>query len=362
MLLGIAAFITTPPAADAESYQDKVEFASYLEETLGHFWAIEQNLDEKNAELALVHATHPIAELYDLMKPQLKQADPQLDAQVQDTLMQLQHKANTDVSRTQAQKALDDARQVIQNARSAVVGDDLSNDPLFQAELIKSLLETSVSEYSEAVSDGTIEEMAEFQDGSAFVWRSEQIFKSIRSDIDTNIAKEIDENYEDLGNAYDNREDPSKIDTITDGIIHEIDEVLGVENQEDDLLTYVDNIRDLLNQTKQAYGNGYNDLALSLATKAYLDNYEFLEGALVESGHEDLMQEGETMLRIELRDMIKEGKPVSDVNVQIDAILEKMDTVAVAVPEFGTIATMVLAVAIISIVAVTAKSKISIRV
>ena len=359
-LVATVVFLTTQNAF-AESYQDKVDFASYLEETLGHFWAIEQNLDEKNAELALVHATHPIAELYDLMKPQLKQSDPILDEQVQDTLMQLQHRATTDVSREQAQKALEDAKGVVEIARSTIVGDELSNDPTFKAELIKNLLETSISEYSEAVSDGAIEEMAEFQDGSAFVWRSEQIFNSIQSDIDSTMADEINEYYEDLWNAYDIRADPSVVDKDADMIIGEINGMLGTKTQDDDLLVYVNNIHDLLEQTKQAYENGNNDLALSLATKAYLDNYEFLEGPLVETGHKDLMEEGETMLRIELRDMIKQGKPTSEVNAQIDAILEKMDTVATAVPEFGTVVMVILAVSIISIIALSAKSKLVLR-
>ncbi len=63
-------------------YDEKLAFAGSLEETLGHFWAIEQNLDDNNAELALVHATHPIAELYATMKPDLQKNDPQLDAHV----------------------------------------------------------------------------------------------------------------------------------------------------------------------------------------------------------------------------------------------------------------------------------------
>ena len=74
------------------------------------------------------------------------------------------------------------------------------------------------------------------------------------------------------------------------------------------------------------------------------------------------MEEVEIMLREDLRGMIKTGEPSSKIDTQVDAILEKMDTIATVVPEFGTIAMMVLAVAIISIVAVTSKSRISIRV
>ncbi|MCV0366593.1 MAG: PEFG-CTERM sorting domain-containing protein [Nitrosopumilus sp.] len=345
-----------------ESQEPKIEFASSLEETLGHFWALEQNLDDKNAELALIHATHPISELYDSMKPQLKAADPALDAQVQKTLMDLKDKANTTISRAQAQQAIDDAKGVVAIARSTIVGDELSDDSAFKVQLMKVLLDTSIAEYGEAVSDGVIGEMAEFQDGSAFVWRSQQIFAEIESDIDAHIAEEIDESYEDLWNAYDARASPLQVETLAGGIIHEIDEVLGVEDEGNNLLEYVETIEELLDQTKQEYAKGDNDLALSLATKAYLDNYEFLEAPLIELGQRELMEEVEVMLREELRGMIRNGEPVSEVNAQIDAIQAKMKTIGTVVPEFGTIAMMVLVVAITSIIAITAKSRINLRV
>jgi len=358
VLLG-AAFLQS---VSAESYQDKADFASSLEETLGHFWALEQNLDDNNAELALIHATHPIAELYDSMKPVLKASDPNLDVKVQDTLMKLQDRANTKVSRAQAQQAIDDAKGVVTIARSTVVGDKLSDETAFKVKLMQVLLETSIAEYGEAVSDGVIGEMAEFQDGSAFVWRSQQIFAEIESDIPTHEAEEIEELYVDLWAAYDARADPSQVETLAGGIIHEIDEILGEESEEANLLEYVENIKVLLEQTKQEYAKGDTDLALSLATKAYLDNFEFLEGPLIELDQKELMEEVEIMLREELRTMIKNGESSSKVNAQVDAILEKMDTIGTVVPEFGTIAMMILSIAIISVIAITAKSRISLRV
>jgi len=361
VILSITLLIVTIPTTIYAETNEKLELAGYLEETLGHFWALEQNLDEGNAQLALVHATHPVAELYDLMKPQLQESDPSLDSQVQTTLMGLGQKATTDVSRAQAQQAIDEAKNVVEIARQTIVGSELSEDPNFKLALMKGLLETSIAEYYEAVSNGVIEEMAEFQDGSAFVWRSQQIFDTIKSDIDSHEAEEIEEFYEDLWAAYDRKADPSEVETLAGGIIHEIDEILGIEGQEKDLLEYVENIQNLLEQTKQEYLQGNTDLALSLATKAYLDNFEFLEAPLVELGAEELMEEVEHMMREDLREMIKDGAPSSEVSSHIDATLEKMDEVAVVVPEFGAIAMIILATAIISIIALSAKSRIILR-
>jgi len=341
------------------SVEEKLEFGAGLEETLGHFWALEQNLDDNNAELALIHATHPISELYDAMKPQLKAADPALDNKIKTILLDLKDDASTDVSRSAAQHAIEDAKEVVEIARSTIVGQYWSDSTNSQLSQMKTLLETSIAEYAEAVEDGVIGEMAEFQDGSAFVWRSQVIFNEIKSDLPEHEVEEIEELYEDVKSAYDSRADPSHVETVTGGIIHEIDEITGSESSEAELTEYVEKIRELLTQAKQEYAAGDSDLALSLATKAYLDNYEFLEGPLIEAGEKELMIEVEIMLREELRGMIKAGASVSEVNSQIDAILIKMTTVEQVVPEFGTIAILILVTAIIGSVLFARKSNLA---
>lgn len=343
----------------AESaYDEKLQFAGSLEETLGHFWAIEKNLDDNNAQLALVHATHPISELYDLMKPELKEYDSDFDMIVQETLMDLGEKTGSKVTREDAQTAIDDAKKIIAQARLLVIGDELSTDVSFQLDLIKGLLTTSKAEYEEAVSNGEIMEMAEFQDGSAFVWKSEEIFKKIKADLPEHEAEEIEEFYEDLWNAYEQKADPADNGVFVDGIIHEVNEILG-EEEEGDLQEYVENIEELLTQVKTEYENGNSDVALSLSTKAYLDNFEYLETPLKEAGQEELVEELETMMRVELREMIRNGASSSEVNSKVDAILEEMKIVEATVPEFGTIVMAVLFVAIIGIIAVTKKTRLA---
>ncbi len=348
-----------------ESYQERLDLAAGLEEALGHFWALELNLDEGNAELAVVHATHPVAELYDAMKPTLASTDPALDRLMADTLDGLAERASADVSRAEAQQAIEDAKGVVETARTAVVGDDLASDPVFKMKLIKGLLETSIAEYGEAVEGGRITEMAEFQDGSAFVWRAGVVYGEIQESIDNrHAAEEIDGFFEDVNDAYDRLAPPSEVATLTNGIIRELDEIMGVGESAGTAMdegarldAYVATIRQLLEDARAEYRAGNNDLALSYVTKAYLDNYEFLEGPLVEAGERELMIEVEELMREELRTMIRNGEPVADVEAQIDLIQERMDTVAVIVPEFGPLAVVVLAVAIVAIVAITARSR-----
>ena len=79
----------------------------------------------------------------------------------------------------------------------------------------------------------------------------------------------------------------------------------------------------------------------------------------MEAGERELMEEIEVMLREELRAMIKAGAPESEVSAQIDAILIKMEAVAVIVPEFGAMAAVVLAVAVVSVLVLTARSRLA---
>lgn len=69
--------------------------------------------------------------------------------------------------------------------------------------------------------------MAEFQDGSACVWKSQQIFDEIKSDLPEH-EEETEEFYSDLWDAYDKKSDPELIVTFVNGIINEIGEAIGM--------------------------------------------------------------------------------------------------------------------------------------
>ena len=316
--------------------QERLDFAAGLEEALGHFSAIELNLDQRNAELAVIHATHPIAELYDSMSPQLSAADPSLDDQFRTTLVDLKDTASVFVSRAMAQAAIEGAKDLVEDVRTAVVGDELSNDAFFKLRLMKSLLDTSIAEYKVAIIDGEIGEMAEFQDGYAFVVRSQVIFGEVRTAVSAADAGDIDALYVEILAAYDDRSDPAIVDSLTSGVISRIDSITG--DSATGLLDYVANIRTLLADARAEYIKGTDEstaLALSYATKSYLDNYEFIEGPLIDAGERDLMVEVELMMREDLRNLIKQGAPTSQVAGLIDSILDKLDTIEGILEDVG---------------------------
>ncbi|NJK78027.1 MAG: hypothetical protein HC944_03980 [Nanoarchaeota archaeon] len=79
-------------------------------------------------------------------------------------------------------------------------------------QLINQLLETSKVEYKEAVVNGIIEEMAEFQDGSAFIWQSQQIYDTIK-DVNPTDSEKINQLYEKVWNDFEIRSDPKMYQT-----------------------------------------------------------------------------------------------------------------------------------------------------
>ncbi|MFM7861781.1 MAG: PEFG-CTERM sorting domain-containing protein [Candidatus Nitrosotenuis sp.] len=309
---------------------EKESFASALEETLGHLHALELNLDDSNSELARTHATHPIAELYESMKPELQEHDADFDAKFKSALTNLVGKT-VGAPREEAQAAIDEMKSLVDEARMLVVGEDLSSDPHFRLALVSTLVETAGAEYAEAVEDGTITEMVEYQDGSAFVWRAQQIFDEIKGDLPEHEAEEIEEFFADLDSAIKDIAPEKNVQIYVEGIEHEAAEILGEESEEGGLHAYFEGIEHHLAEVKETFADGDSDAALAHATKAYLDNYEFLEAPIAQQDKE-LMEEIEIMMREELRDMIKAGASTDEINSQVDAILVKLEEAEALLP------------------------------
>ena len=312
----------------AYAYDQKaIELAGGLEETLGHLWALERNLDDGNYELVMTHALHPVSELYDSMKPALMAASPEVDMQIRQTVQGLADHTSEDVPLADAKQAISDARDTVNDAYDTVIG-DIRNEPNFKMLQMKMLLETSIVEYAEAVTDGQITAKAELQDGAAFVTRANTLFDELQGELDANTYTSLDAAFDSLHTAYAQLDDPSEIESITMGIITTLDDAMGImETTALGESNHIDAIRTLLAQAKSEYTQGNTDLALSYATKAYLDHYEFIEGSLVEQGRKDLMLHIENLMREELRNMIRSDASVSDVTEKIDEILDQVDLI-----------------------------------
>ena len=83
-------------------------------------------------------------------------------------------------------------------------------------------------------------------------------------------------------------------------------ETAQTEDESNKFVDYLQNARDLLNQTSIEFKNRNYTGAEELANTAYLDNFEHVEHELQEKSSPSFMEDLEHMMREELRDLIQD--------------------------------------------------------
>jgi hypothetical protein len=198
-------------------------------------------------------------------------------------------------------------------------------------------LDIAGHEYEEAVANGTIIAMVEYQDGQAFIQRAQNIFNSSAGKINQSMAHEVEEVnmfFTDLNNAVSNLDDPANVETTVNGIIHELAEITGLAEsqltgeeagaEEQDPIAFINNVKSLLTELAAAYRAQDYQGAENIAIEAYLENYEFVEAPLAELDRE-LMEQTEVLLREELRQMITNRAPIDQIEHHIGLINANLD-------------------------------------
>ena len=97
-----------------------------------------------------------------------------------------------------------------------------------------------------------------------------------------------------------------------------------IDNETTSSIKYIKTVAQLLGQVSTEYKNGNFSKADELATKAYLDNFEYVEPILEKHGAKNLMEEIEHMMRVEVRDMIKNKVPQDKLDLEVGSIRGKL--------------------------------------
>lgn len=116
---------------------------------------------------------------------------------------------------------------------------------------------------------------------------------------------------------------PVSISELKNGSGQE-NETIFAENESNKYIDYLQNARNLLNQTSVEYKNSNYTGAEELAIAAYLDNFEYVESELEKKGSHSLMQDIEHMMREELRDLIKSKASQAELDTHISATNAKL--------------------------------------
>lgn len=316
-----------------------VDFASNIEQIRGHLNAAGMNKEAGNNTLAKAHTLHPIAEIYSSIEPQITNANATLNETLSTNLNQLSQMVNTSSAEefdTQSKKISGLLNQTIKQ----VIPSTTADNSTFKLGVVSNLLSIAGEEYGEAVENGSIKEIVEYQDGQAFITRAEDMFTQASYTIPQEMDSEIQETkqfFSDINNSIQNKSSPEVVDKSIGAIIHEISEITGISKESlgsetagTDSGEIISEIRSLLNQTVEAYRQQNYAEAEALATTAYLDNFEFIETPLAEKD-EALMENTEVMLREQLRQLIQNKVSAEELQQHIDKIKINLDKTAILI-------------------------------
>jgi hypothetical protein len=311
----------------------QVDFVSNIEQIRGHLNAAVMNKESGNNTLAKAHTLHPIAEIYSSIEPQISNVNSTLNETLATNLNQLSQIVNTssiDEFDTQSQKINGLLNQTVQQ----VIPTNIADNSTFKLGVASNLLSIAGVEYGEAVENGTIKEIVEYQDGQAFVSRAQDVFSQAAPTLPSNLNAEVQETdqfFSNLNSAIQNKSSPEEVDGSIGAIIHEIAEITGISEESlggqetsTESGEIISEIRSLLNQTADAYKQQNYAEAEAFATTAYLDNFEFIEAPLAEKD-EALMENTELMLREQLRQLIQNQVPTEELQQHIDKITINLD-------------------------------------
>jgi hypothetical protein len=332
----------TTNTTNLSSNSTLIDFVSNIEQIRAHLNAAMMNKQTGNNSLAQAHTMHPIAEIYSSIEPQIANANMTLNQTLASNLNELSQIVNsstTDEFNTQAQKINGLVNQTVKQVVPVQTGDNST----FGLAVVTDLLSIASEEYGEAIENGTIKEIVEYQDGQAFVSRAQDLMIQMSSSTGlpqekTPEIQETNKLFSDLNTAIQNKSSPEVVDTSIRAIIHKISEITGISEENlgggggEEIncspaaksREIISEIRTLLNQTIQAHKQQNYAEAEALATTAYLDNYEFIEAPLAEKDNA-LMENTEVMLREQLRQLIQNKVSIEELQEHIDKINSDLD-------------------------------------
>ena len=327
---------SSPSSLSSSLNNTDVDFATNIEFIKGHLSAAISNKEAGNNELTQTHTFHPITEIYTLIRDQLSSADSELNQ----TLINSFNNLTSIVFTSKPAEFVDSAtfvKNLLDKALITVVPENEVANINFNMSALINLLKTASSEYEIGIVNGTIANIAEYQDAQGFVSSASEILnKTLNSLNQTSNEKftEIKDSLEELNTSINNKENSTLISTIINNITNTIPNLLNVKAGDLVILVSTDtessdlinNIRTLLDKSIEKAKNGNYQNAESLVIEAYLDNFEFLEGEIAKHD-ESLMKDTEVLLREQLRNLIQGKADIQDIQAMVDKINNKLNEI-----------------------------------
>lgn len=306
--------------------QDDADLVATLYEMLGHLEASRANLEQGNWTLAQAHAAHPTAEYWASVESVLEERGLTSVREPLDAYLQAAQEESAD-----ARQANEAAQQALREAIATVL--ESSDDPsALQAAALATLAESIATELAEAVENGQIVNIEEFQDAWGF-------FQVLRNELPTVVAAAPESGKEAAAEAEEDLEALENSDlaqfrdeagaeftdteTIRERLQHlaaELRLAYGISApQATSTGEQIARINAMLDEALELYRQGDADAAYEQAANAYLDGFEHLEAPLLDAGHRELVEQLELDFKA-VRDAIREGRSVDEVSQLIEKV------------------------------------------
>ena len=313
-----------------------VDFVTNIEFIKGHLSAAISNKQAGNNELTQTHTFHPINEIYTLIRNQLSSADNELNKTLIDSLNNLTSIVFKSTPLEFVNSA-DSVKNLLDKAIIVVIPGNEVADIKFNMSTLINLLKTAESEYDIGIENGTITNIAEYQDAQGFVSSANELFNKTINNLNETMANnftKIKGFLNQLNTYMSNKEDSKQISTTVSNIVNTIPKILNIQAKDLAILVSTDiessevikNIRSLLNQSIEKIKDSDYQNAETLVIEAYLDNFEFLEPEIAKHD-ESLMKDTEVLLREQLRNLIQGNVNVEDIQKMVNNIKTKLDEI-----------------------------------
>ena len=209
--------------SDTLKSSELVDFASNEYQIRGHLNASIMNKEIGNGTLALAHASHPVAEVYALIAQPVANANSTLNQTLYASLLELPELVGNSTTQEYINKAILAANIVDQSSKEVIPESD-KNNATFNLMVIGNLLNVAAEEYEEAITNGSITAMVEYQDSQAFIQQAESLLQSLNS-TNQEVASQtqiLNPLFASLNQKIDEIANPEDVKAAIDEIINHI--------------------------------------------------------------------------------------------------------------------------------------------
>ena len=197
------------------------EFHGYLEQMKGHLDASIINVQSNNSVLAIAHALHPIEEIVDIINNRLIQTNETLTKEFSTKLNNyVQTVKSNDINKIIIEKAK--LENLLNGALDQSISLEKRNNGDYILNVTAELINIASEEFNEAMYNGQIINLLEYQDGQQFIKRAIMLLEESQAFLLSDNDKKYIDKIREMEKDMDLKNDPSKVDSDVKDILCEI--------------------------------------------------------------------------------------------------------------------------------------------